>query len=115
MAVNYMKYAGPLTWDDLPVDAHELIALAAPRPLFISSGNLGDAWIDVRGMFMATVAAGPVYKLLNKKDLGTKIFPPVETGLLKGDLVFRQHNGGHTPGPNWPYFLAFAEKYFKKK
>ena len=53
--------------------------------------------------------------VLNKKDLGTKIFPPVETGLLKGDLVFRQHNGGHTPGPNWPYFLAFAEKYFKKK
>ena len=115
MAVNYMKYAGPLTWDDLPVDAHELIALVAPRPLFISSGNRGDAWVDVRGMFMATVAAGPVYELLNKKGLGTNEFPKVETGLLKGDLVFRQHNGGHTPGPNWPYFLAFAEKYFKKK
>jgi len=113
MAGNFIKYAGPLGWNDLPVDAHELIALCAPRPVFISSGNKGDAWVDVRGMFMAAVAAGPVYRLLGKRDLGTTEFPPVETGLMKGDLAFRQHNGGHTPAPNWPYFIEFGEKYLK--
>lgn len=113
MAGNFIKYAGPLHWNDLPVDAHELIAMCAPRPLFISSGNVGDAWVDVRGMFMATVAAGPVYKLLGKKDLGTSEFPGVEKGLLEGDIVFRQHNSGHTPAPNYPFFLDFATRYFK--
>ncbi|MGB8191531.1 MAG: endo-1,4-beta-xylanase [Chitinophagaceae bacterium] len=115
MAGNFIKYAGPLTWNDLPVDAHELIALCAPRPVFISSGNVGDGWVDARGMFMAGVAAGPVYKLLGKKDLGTTEFPKVEQGLMDGDISYRQHNGGHTPGPNWPTFLNFADRYIKSK
>src|SRR5205085_5160763 len=70
---NFLKYAGPLTPNDLPVDSHELIALCAPRPVFISGGSLeeGDGWVDAKGMFMAAVAAGPVYKLLGKKDMGT--------------------------------------------
>ena len=113
MAGNYLKYAGPLTWNDLPVDSHQLIALCAPRPVFISSGERGDGWVDARGMFMAAVAAGPVYKLLGKKDLGTSDFPKVETGLMDGEIAFRQHSGGHTPGPNWPVFLNFAERYFR--
>ncbi len=113
MAGNFLKYAGPLTADDLPVDAHELIALVAPRPLFISVGNdEADAWTDPRGMFMATVAAGPVYRLLGKKDLGATAFPKPLTLLADGDLAFRQHEGGHTPGPNWPFFLDFAGRYF---
>jgi hypothetical protein len=113
MAGNFIKYAGPLNAGDLPVDSHELIALCAPRPVFISSGEVGDSWVDARGMFMATVAAGPVYKLLGKKDLGTTVFPKVETPLMDGDLTFRQHKGGHTPGPNWPTFIEFASRYFK--
>jgi len=113
MAGNFMKYAGPLTWDDLPVDAHELIALCAPRPVFISSGETGDAWVDARGMFMAAVAAGPVYRLLGMKDLGTEVFPPVGTPLTDGEIAFRQHSGGHTPAPNWPLFLDFASRYFQ--
>ena len=113
MAGNYLKYAGPLTWNDLPVDSHELIALCAPRPVFISSGLNGDAWVDARGMFMAAVAAGPVYELLGKKSLGTSEFPAVETGLMEGEVAFRQHSGGHTPGPNWPVFLDFAARYWK--
>ena len=113
MAGNFIKYAGPLTWNDLPVDSHELIALCAPRPVFISSGEKGDGWTDPRGMFMAAVAAGPVYRLLGKKDLGTNEFPMVETGLMDGEIAFRQHSGGHTPGPNWPVFLEFAARYFK--
>lgn len=113
MAGNFIKYAGPLTPNDLPVDSHELIALCAPRPVFISSGEKGDSWVDARGMFMAAVGAGPVYRLLGKKDLGTSVFPPVETPLMSGDLTFRQHSGGHTPGPNWPTFIRFASRYFE--
>ncbi len=117
MAGNYMKYAGPLTWDDLPVDSHQLVALCAPRPVFISAGSLekGDGWVDAKGMFLAGVGAGPVYELLGKKGLGTTEFPPIETGLMDGDIAFRQHAEGHTPGPNWPVFLDFAARYFEKK
>lgn len=114
MAGNFLKYAGQLSWNDLPVDSHELIALCAPRPVFISSGDNGDAWVDARGMFMAAAAAGPVYRLLGKRDLGTVLFPPVGTALTSGEIAFRQHSSGHTPGPNWPVFLDYAARYFNK-
>lgn len=113
-AGNFIKYAGPLTPNDMPVDAHELIALCAARPVFISSGsaNVEGHWVDAKGMFLGGVHAGPVYKLLGKKDLGTTEFPPQETTLMEGDIAFRQHSGGHTTGPNWPTFIQFAERYF---
>jgi hypothetical protein len=113
MAGNFLKYAGPLNPGDLPVDNHELIALCAPRPVFVSGGATDgdDRWIDPKGMFLAAVAAGPVYRLLGKKDLGTSEFPPMETALIDGDIAWRQHSGGHTPGPNWPTFLTFAGRY----
>jgi hypothetical protein len=115
MAGNFLKYAGPLTANDLPVDAHELIALCAPRPVFISSGSqqVEGGWVDAKGMFLGGVDAGPVYKLLGKKDLGTSEFPPIETALIDGDIAFRQHRGGHTTGPNWPTFLTFASRYLE--
>jgi hypothetical protein len=118
MAGNFLKYGGPLTADDLPVDAHELIALCAPRPTFISYGaatgpGAEGQWVDQRGSFLAAVAAGPVFELLGKKGLGTSEFPEVETALTDGELAFRQHRGGHTTGPNWPTFLAFADRYIK--
>jgi hypothetical protein len=114
-AGNFLKYAGPLTPKDLPVDSHELIAMCAPRPVFISCGSpkVEGNWVDDKGQFMAAVAAGPVYRLLGKKDLGTTVFPPMETAWIDGDIGFRQHSGGHTTGPNWPTFIRFAEKYFK--
>ncbi|MEO5594088.1 MAG: hypothetical protein ABIR15_16495 [Chitinophagaceae bacterium] len=114
-AGNFIKYAGPLTFSDLPVDAHELVALCAPRPVFISSGSpkVEGQWVDAKGMFLGGVYAGPVYKLLGKKDLGSTEFPPMETSLTDGEIAFRQHSGGHTTGPNWPTFLGFAAKYFK--
>jgi len=116
MSGNFLKYAGPLTTGDLPVDSHELIALCAPRPVFISGGALnGDGWADSTGMFLAAAAAGPVYRLLGKKDLGTTTLPPIETPLIAGDIAFRQHSGGHTPGPNWPIFLDFASRYLHKQ
>jgi len=115
MAGNFLKYAGPLTPNDLPVDAHELVALCAPRPVFISSGSpqVEGNWVDARGMFLGGVHAGPVYRLLGKKDLGTMEFPPIGTALTDGEIAFRQHSGGHTTGPNWPAFLQFADRYFK--
>ena len=113
-APNFIKYAGPLTTGDLPVDAHELIALCAPRPVFISAGSpkVEGTWIDARGMFLAAVYAGPVYRLLGKEDLGTTEMPPEETTLDDGDIAFRQHAGGHTVIPNWPFFIRFTERYF---
>jgi hypothetical protein len=114
MAGNFLKYAGPLAWDDLPVDSHELVALCAPRPVFIGAGaTKGDGWVDAKGMFLAAAGAGPVYRLLGKKDMGTTEFPEIETPLIDGDVAFRQHSGGHTPGPNWPTFLRFAQRYIK--
>lgn len=114
MAGNFLKYAGSQTENDLPVDAHELIALCAPRPIFIGAGATnGDGWVDAKGMFLAGVGAGPVYRLLGKKDLGTVEFPPIETALVSGDIAFRQHSGGHTPAPNWPAFLTFAARYLR--
>jgi 6-phosphogluconolactonase (cycloisomerase 2 family) len=114
MAGNFIKYAGPLNWGDLPVDSHELISMCAPRPVFISAGaTQGDGWVDAKGSFMAAAAAGPVYTLLGKKDLGTTNFPPIETTLIDGDIAFRQHSGGHTDVPNWPTFLKFASRYLQ--
>jgi hypothetical protein len=89
-----------------------------PINLFLenySSGDKGDQWVDAKGMFLAGVGAGPVYRLLGKKDLGTTEFPALETTLMDGDIAYRQHSGGHTPGPNWPTFLTFASRYFKGK
>ncbi len=116
MAGNFLKYAGPLTPNDLPVDAHELIALAAPRPVFISCGSpqVEGGWVDDKGQFVAEVAAGKVYELLGKKGLGTAEMPPIGTALIDGDLAFRQHEGGHTDGPNWPTFLEFASRYMNR-
>jgi hypothetical protein len=124
MAGNYLKYTG--RWDMLPVDSHELIALCAPRPVFLSAGNgpgpvnadgtvpVNDAWIDARGSFLAAVGAGPVYRLLGAKDLGTTEFPPIDTAIIEGDLGFRQHTAGHTPAPTWPTFLTFASRYLER-
>jgi GH35 family endo-1,4-beta-xylanase len=114
MAGNFLKYAGPLKAADLPVDSHELIALCAPRPVFVGAGATeGDGWVDAKGMFLAAAAASPVYALLGKRGLGTDVFPPIETALIEGDVAFRQHAGGHFPGPNWPTFITFAGRYLK--
>jgi hypothetical protein len=125
MAGNFLKYGaaeatfGSMTPGDLPVDAHELLALCAPRPTFISYGvpERGDAhWLDHQGSYMAAVAAGPVFRLLGAKDLGTtddymtEQMPAVNASVLDGDLAWRQHDGGHTDAPNWKYFIPWANR-----
>jgi hypothetical protein len=123
-AGNFMKYAAAgHSANEMPVDSHEFIAMVAPRPIFIGGGALltdpvyvpGDAWQDAQGMFIAAVAASPVWDLLGAKGLGTTTFPPMGTLIDSGDVAFRQHQYGHTPAPSWPYFIEFADKEFKKR
>ena len=125
MAGNFMKYGaseatfGSKTPGDIPVDSNALIALCAPRLTFISYGipAKGDArWLDHQGSFMATVDASRVFKLLGvsgleEGDYRTAKMPPVNQGLLGGQLAWRQHDGGHTDAPNMKWFLEWADKF----
>ena len=123
MAGNFLKYGaeegsfGKKTAGDLPVDSHELIALCAPRPTFISYGipEKGDAnWLDQHGSYMATVAAGVVFRLLGAHDIGDQAdyrvakMPAYNTGLLDGELAWRQHDGGHEDRSNMKHFIGWA-------
>lgn len=112
---NFLRYASKLNKDDLPVDAHELVALCAPRPVFISVGSphVEGQWVDAKGMFLGGVHAGAVYKLLGKKDFGTSEFPAMGMPLVTGELAFRQHAGGHSTGPNWSTWIAWACRYWE--
>jgi hypothetical protein len=126
MAGNFIKYgASEATFGSgnpgqIPVDSNELIALCAPRLTFISYGipEKGDArWLDHQGSFMATVDAGRVFTLLGAKTIDaqdnyrTTQMPPVNQGLLEGQLAWRQHDGGHTDAPNMKYFIQWADKF----
>jgi (4-O-methyl)-D-glucuronate---lignin esterase len=119
MAGSFLKYGGPRTPDDIPVDSHELIALCAPRLTFISYGipEKGDArWLDHQGSYMAAMAAQPVWTLLGAKgfaaqeDYRNTKMPGVNVGLLDGQLAWRQHDGGHTDSPNMKYFIQWVDK-----
>lgn len=142
MAGNFIRYSGPLTVDDLPADAHQFIALVAPRPIFTSGGEYvefngstpgsrwsGESWQDTPGVFMATAGASPVWTLLGKKPLSNTalglsfddvpdpisvraMMPPPMTPLIDGDIAFRQHDQGHVDWPNWSTFLEFCGHYF---
>ena len=130
MAGNFLKYGaseatfGSMNPGDLPVDAHELLALCAPRLTFVSYGvpEKGDArWLDHQGSFMAAIAAQPVFRLLGAQDLGrsddyrTEKMPDVNVALMDGQLAWRQHDGGHTDGPNWKYFIPWVDKFIGHK
>jgi hypothetical protein len=121
---NFIKYDaseakfGSMNPGDLPVDSNELIALCAPRLTFISYGvpEKGDAhWLDHQGSFMATVDASRVFTLLGAKGLAvegdykTAKMPPVNQGLLDGQLAWRQDDGGHTDAPNMKWFIQWAD------
>ena len=109
-AGNFQKWAG--RWNEMPVDAHMLIALSAPRPVYVTGGT-GDQWADPVGEFLAQVAAGPVYRLLGRKDLGVSQLPPLDTPVTSGDLGFHYHTGGHTATvADWQAFLTFLGRYF---
>jgi hypothetical protein len=111
-AGNLQKWVG--RWDELPVDQHMLIALCAPRPVFVT-GGVSDQWSDPKGEFLALEAAGPVYELLGAKGLGVKELPSLDRPVIDGDLGFHYHSGGHTTTPaDWKAFLEFAERQFRE-
>jgi hypothetical protein len=111
-AGNFQKWAG--RWHDLPVDQHMLLALCAPRSVYVN-GGLTDQWSDPKGEFLAIVAAGPVYRLLGRKDLGVSELPPLDAPITSGDLAFHYHSGGHTAVPaDWKAFLDFADRHFRE-
>jgi hypothetical protein len=123
VAGNFIKYgaeAGSFGHKDvssLPVDSHMLLALCAPRLTFVSYGipDKGDAlWVDQQGSYMTTVAASPAWTLLGARGLSDTnpyqkaVKPPVNVGLVSGQLAWRQHDGGHEDRTNVPYFLEWA-------
>jgi hypothetical protein len=109
-AGSYAKFAQHV--DQLPVDAHMLVALIAPRPLLLQTGNT-DKWSDPKGEFLAAEAAGPVYRLLGKDDLGTDRMPPAGQPILH-TLGYLMHAGGHGTVPSdWDVYLEFMKMHLK--
>ena len=107
---NYGKYGEHV--DRLPVDAHMLVALMAPRPVLLQTGST-DYWSDPKGEFLAAVAAGPVYRLLGKQGLGTDQWPPAGTPILH-DIGYFMHSGGHGTLPgDWDIFLKFIGMHWQ--
>jgi hypothetical protein len=107
---NYSKYADRV--NELPVDAHMLLSLIAPRPLLLQTGDT-DGWSDPKGEFLAAAAAGPVFKLLGRESLGTDQIPAAGRPILR-TLGYAMHSGGHGTLPaDWPIFLQFMQMYLK--
>jgi len=109
-AANYAKYGGfP---DTAPMDASLLVALIAPRPLLLQTGNT-DFWSDPKGEFLAAVAAGPVYTLLGKQGLGTDVWPAAKVPIFH-DLSYYMHDGGHGIVPtDWDVYVQFLQMALK--
>jgi hypothetical protein len=111
-AANYAKFANKV--DRFPVDAHMLVALMAPRPVLLQTGDK-DFWSDPKGEFLAAVAAGPVYRLLGKQGLDTDQLPPASSPILH-TIGYYMHAGGHGTIPSdWDQFLAFMQMHLQAK
>jgi hypothetical protein len=109
-AANYAKYGGfP---DTAPMDANMLVALVAPRPLLLQTGST-DKWSDPKGEFLAAVAAGPLYKLLGRQDLGTDVWPAAKTPIFSNGLNYYMHEGPHgMVASDWDIYLQFLKAQF---
>jgi hypothetical protein len=109
-AANYANWANDP--NQAPIDANLLVALVAPRPLLLQTGN-GDKWSDPQGEFLSAVAATPVYELFGKRGIDADTLPPA--GQLVGDtLAFTMHDGGHGMVPSdWDVFLDFMDKHLQ--
>ena len=107
---NLSQYAGHE--DRLPVDQHELLALVAPRPLYVASAE-EDRWADPRGEFLSAKAAEPVYALFNKPGLGAAEMPG--TNQPTGDFIrYHIRVGKHdVTDYDWDQYLAFADRHLK--
>lgn len=121
MAGNFFRLAGekypgqylPRKIDDCPVDAHSLLSLCAPRPIFINGGT-NSSWSDPYGMYLTAKYATPAYELLGTKGIVMNDAKPlIDTAYIEGNIAYRYHNGGHTDIPDWPSFFKFAAKHFE--
>jgi len=113
-APNFLRYAGPRQPSELPVDAHSLIALVAPRALFIGAGSFSeDGWTDPRGAWDAARAASPVWRLYGQEGLAGEAYPAINEARDSGRIAFRQHDGGRSNDRNWPAFLSFAARIWE--
>jgi hypothetical protein len=107
---SFRKYG--LHTDQLPVDSHDVLALIAPRPVYLTTGSL-DTWSDPHGEFLAAVAAGPVFKLLGADPLDTDVMPPLDTPIMH-TIAFHCHTGKHEINEfDWDQILKFADLHLK--
>jgi hypothetical protein len=110
-AENYQRYADHV--NEFPVDSHMLIALIAPRPLLLQTGDQ-DFWSDPKGEFVAAVAATPVYRLLGRRGIESDQMPAAGQPLLNNSLGYYMHKGGHgTIASDWEVFLKFLQLHLK--
>ncbi|NEW84367.1 MAG: acetylxylan esterase [Mariniphaga sp.] len=109
---NYKKYNGKE--ELMPVDQHELLALIAPRPVYVASAE-EDLWADPRGEFLSCVYASPVYELLGMKGLPSKVMPAASNPLI-GTIAYHIRPGKHDVTLyDWQCYMDFATDYFKLK
>jgi len=107
-ASNYQKWAADP--NQAPIDANLLVALVAPRPLLLQTGDT-DKWSDPKGEFLAAVAATPVYELFGDAGIEVTELPPAGK-IVGGELAFYMHDGGHGLVPSdWNVYLDFMERY----
>jgi hypothetical protein len=110
-AGNLQKYVG--RWNEMPHEGHLLVALNAPRPVFVSAAD-GDLWSDPRGQFLSLVAAGPVWRLLGQEDLGTTEMPALDVPVATGKLAYLVNKGPHVVSKlDWQTFLDFADRHLQ--
>jgi hypothetical protein len=108
---NFKKYSGDV--DALPIDQHELIALIAPRPVYIQS-SVVNLSADPLGQFLAAKHASPVYELLDVKGLAIDHMPGVNQPSMKGNIAYHNRAGHHMMTLyDWERYMDFADKYFK--
>ena len=100
--------------DDLPVDQHMLLALIAPRPVYVHSAT-GDTWADARGEYLSAYHASEVYRLLGRRGLQSPEPPPVGKPIIESEVGYHVRAGGHSIEPyDWARFLEFAENHLAK-